>query len=115
METARGILNLKEITPHPRMEALIFAADLGAIRTPEAWEVFYTRSAVVTAAAAYGLPAIDMVTIDFKDIGKVRREAEFGAWLGYTGKQIIHPNQVVPVQEAFTPDDEAIARAPRLV
>jgi len=120
VETARGILNLKEIASHPRLDALIFgaedfAADIGAIRTPEAWEVFYARSAVVTAAAAYGLGAIDMVTIDFKDIEKVRREAEFGARLGYTGKQIIHPNQVQPVQEAFTPDDEAIAHARRLV
>ena len=120
VETAKGILNLKEIASHPRLDALIFgaedfAADIGAIRTPEAWEVFYARSAVVTAAAAYGLGAIDMVTIDFKDIEKVRREAEFGARLGYTGKQIIHPNQVQPVQEAFTPDDEAIAHARRLV
>jgi len=120
VETAKGILNLKEIASHPRLDALIFgaedfAADIGAIRTPEAWEVFYARSAVVTAAAAYGLGAIDMVTIDFKDSEKVRREAEFGARLGYTGKQIIHPNQVQPVQEAFTPDDEAIAHARRLV
>ena len=120
VETAKGILNLKEIASHPRLDALIFgaedfAADIGAIRTPEAWEVFYARSAVVTAAAAYGLGAIDMVTIDFRDIEKVRREAEFGARLGYTGKQIIHPNQVQPVQEAFTPDDRAIAHAKRLV
>jgi citrate lyase beta subunit len=120
VETARGILNLKEIAAHPRLDALIFgaedfAASVGATRSADAWEVFYARSAVVTAAAAYGLQAIDMVTIDFKDIEKVRREAEFGARLGYTGKQIIHPNQVTPAQEAFTPDDEAIAQARRLV
>jgi len=120
VETARGILNLKEIAAHPRLDALIFgaedfAASVGATRSADAWEVFYARSAVVTIAAAYGLQAIDMVTIDFKDIEKVRREAEFGARLGYTGKQIIHPNQVTPAQEAFTPDDEAIAQARRLV
>jgi len=119
-ETARGILNLKEIASHSRLDALIFgaedfAASVGATRTAEAWEVFYARSAVVTAASAYGLQAIDMVTIDFRDIERVRREAEYGARLGYTGKQIIHPNQVAPVQEAFTPDDEAIAHARRLV
>ena len=120
VETARGILNLKEIASHSRLDALIFgaedfAASVGATRTAEAWEVFYARSAVVTAASAYGLQAIDMVTIDFRDIERVRREAEYGARLGYTGKQIIHPNQVAPVQEAFTPDDEAIAHARRLV
>jgi citrate lyase beta subunit len=120
VETARGILNLKEIACHSRLDALIFgaedfAASVGATRTAEAWEVFYARSAVVTAASAYGFQAIDMVTIDFRDIERVRREAEYGARLGYTGKQIIHPNQVAPVQEAFTPDDEAIAHARRLV
>ena len=120
VETARGILNLKEIAAHPRLAALIFgaedfAASVGATRTAEAWEVFYARSAVVTTASAYGLQAIDMVTIDFRDIEKVRREAEYGARLGYTGKQIIHPNQVAPVQEAFTPDGESIAHARRLV
>jgi citrate lyase beta subunit len=35
--------------------------------------------------------------------------------MGYTGKQIIHPAQVGPVQEAFTPDDEEIAYAQRVV
>jgi len=120
IESAKAILNLKEIAAHPRLDALIFgaedfAADIGATRTPEAWEIFYARSAVVTAAAAYGLGAIDMVTIDFHNIEKIRAEALFGARLGYTGKQIIHPNQVAPVQEAFTPSDEAIAHARRLV
>lgn len=120
VENAKGILNLKEIAAHPRLEALIFgaedlAADLGALRTLGGWEVFYSRSAVVLAAAAYGLQAIDMVSIDYKDLEALRQEASFGARLGYSGKQIIHPDQVGPVQEAFTPDEAAIAQAQRLV
>jgi citrate lyase beta subunit len=126
IETPKAILNLKEIAAHPhsggfpRLEALIFgaedlAASLGAVRTREAWEVFYARSAVVTATAAFGLQAIDMVSVDFKNLDALREEALFGARLGYTGKQIIHPNQVEPVQEAFTPDGESIAQAKRLV
>jgi citrate lyase beta subunit len=120
VETARGILNLKEIASHPRLDGIIFggedyAASIGAHRTSEAWELFYARSAVVTACAAYALQAIDIVTIEFRDPEKVRSEARFGAQLGYSGKQIIHPNQVIPVQEAFTPSDEAIAQARRLV
>lgn len=120
VETARGILNLKDIASHPRLEAIIFggedfAASIGATRTPEAIELLYARQAVVTACAAYGLQAIDIVTIDFKNLDRVRAEAEFGARLGYSGKQIIHPAQVEPVQAAFTPDDEAIAQAIRIV
>lgn len=120
VESARGILNLKELAAHPRLDALIFGAEdfsasVGATRTPEALEVLYARSALVTAAAAYGLQAIDLVTVDFRNIDQARRDALFGAQLGYTGKQVIHPAQVEPVQSAFTPDDEAIAYAQRVV
>jgi citrate lyase beta subunit len=121
VETARGVLNLAEIAgAASRLEAIIFggedfAASIGATRTPGATELLYARQAVVTTCAAYGLQAIDIVTIDFKDLDLVRREAAFGVQLGYSGKQVIHPAQVIPVQEAFTPDDEAIAYARRLV
>ena len=120
VETAKAILNLKEIASHPRLDGLIFggedyAASVGAVRTPEAMELLYARSAVVTAAAAFGLQAIDMVTINFQDLETLRREAAFGAHLGYTGKQVIHPAQVGPVQEAFTPNDESIENARRLL
>jgi citrate lyase beta subunit len=45
----------------------------------------------------------------------LRVESEFGAQLGYSGKQVIHPEQVEPVQRAFTPGEEAIAHARRIV
>jgi citrate lyase beta subunit len=120
VETAKGILNLKEIAAHPRLDAIIFggedfAASIGATRTKEAVELLYARQAVVVACAAYGLQAIDIVTIDYKDIESLRAEAEFGARLGYSGKQIIHPAQVEPVQTAFTPSGEAVAYARRVV
>jgi len=120
VESARGILNLKELAAHPRLDALIFgaedyAASIGATRTAESLEVLYARSALVTAAAAHGLQAIDLVTVDFRDPQLARRDALFGAQLGYTGKQVIHPAQVEPVQDAFTPNNEAIAYAKRVV
>jgi citrate lyase beta subunit len=120
VETARGILNLKEIAEADRrLDAIIFgaedyAASIGATRTKEATEVLYARSAVVTACAANELQAIDMVYIDFRDVEGLRLEAEQGAGLGFSGKQIIHPNQVASVQEAFTPSEEAIEYAQRV-
>ena len=121
VETAKGIMNLKEIAESDRrLEAVIFGAEdyvasIGATRTKEATEVLYARSAVVTACAANDLQAIDMVYIDFRDVEGLRVEAEQGAQLGFSGKQIIHPDQVAPVQEAFTPSDEAIEYAQRVV
>lgn len=120
VETARGIINLKEIAASdPRLEGIIFGAedfagDIGATRTKEGWEVFYARSAVVAHAAAFGLQAIDMVYIDFQDTEGLRRESLEGARMAFAGKQIIHPNQIAPVQEAFTPSAEAIAYAQRV-
>jgi len=121
VETARGILNLREIAScDKRLEAIIFgaedyAASIGATRTKESLEVLYARSAVVNACAANDLQAIDMVYIDFRDVEGLRLEAGQGAALGFSGKQVIHPKQVDPVQEAFTPSDEAIQYAQRVV
>ena len=120
VETAQAILNLREIASHPRLDGLIFggedyAASIGATRTAEALELLYARSAVVTVCAAAGLEAIDIVTVDFRDLEKIRSEALFGAQLGYAGKQVIHPAQVAPVQEAFTPGTAAVEAARRLV
>jgi citrate lyase beta subunit len=121
VETAKGILNLKEIAgADKRLEAVIFggedfAASVGAIRTKDGTELLYARQATVTACAAYDLQAIDIVFIDFKDPEGLRAEADQGAGLGFSGKQVIHPNQVSAVQEAFTPSDAAIAYAKRIV
>jgi len=121
LETATGIMNLKDIAESDkRLEALIFgaedyAASVGATRTNEGTEVLYARSTVVTACAANDIQAIDMVYIDFKDTEGLRIEAQAGAGLGFSGKQIIHPNQVQVTQEAFTPSDDAIAYAKRVV
>jgi citrate lyase beta subunit len=120
VETAKGILNLKEIAAHPRLDGIIFggedfAASIGATRTKDATELLYARQAVVVACAANDLQSIDIVTIDYKDIEALRVESEFGARLGYSGKQIIHPAQVEPVQTAFTPNEEAVVHAKRIV
>ncbi|HEU0291874.1 MAG TPA: CoA ester lyase [Anaerolineales bacterium] len=121
VETAKGILNIKEIAEaDKRLEAIIFggedyAASVGAVRTKEATELLYARQATVAACAANYLQAIDIVFIDFKDPEGLRGEAEQGAGFGFSGKQIIHPNQVSVVQEAFTPSDSAIEYARRIV
>ncbi|MDD2695344.1 MAG: CoA ester lyase [Anaerolineales bacterium] len=121
IESARAIVDLREIASAcKRLDGLIFGAedlagDIGAVRTPTAWEVLYARSAVVTIAAAYKLHAIDMVYMDFHNEAGLREECLHGRQLGYSGKQIIHPNQVGPVQAAFTPDEAEINRAQQIL
>ena len=121
IETALGIVNLREIAAATqRLEGLIFGAedlagDIGSIRTPAAWEVFYARSAVVTAAAAYRLQAFDMIFADFNDAAGLETESQFARQLGYTGKTCIHPNQTTIINRAFSPSAAEIERAQRLV
>jgi citrate lyase beta subunit len=121
IETALGVVNLAEISRFgSRLQALIFGAedlagDIGATRTEQGWEVFYARSAVVTYAAAFGLQAFDIVFMDLHNTDRLRSEARQAAQMAYSGKQIIHPNQVAPVQDTFTPSDEAITNAQRVV
>lgn len=121
VESARGIINLGTIAgSETRLKALIFgaedyAADIGAQRTESGWEVLYARSAFITYCAAYHLQAIDMVSIDFKDLETLKIQSLQGARMGFTGKQVIHPDQVQVVQQAFTPTDEEIQKAREII
>lgn len=121
IETAKGIMNLREIAQaSQRLGALMFGAedlagDIGAKRTRAGWEVFYARSAVVTAAAAYGLQAIDMVLADLNDLERLEEECIFARELGYEGKIAIHPRQVDVINRVFAPSPEEIEQARRLI
>ena len=121
IENAMGIINLKEIAQaDSRLHALIcggedLATDINAVRTRAGWELFFARSAVVLYAGAFNLQAIDMVTTDFSDAHALEEEALQSLKMGFSGKQIIHPNQIEPVQRAFTPDDDEIAYALQLI
>lgn len=122
IETAAGVVNLREIaTAAARLDALIFGAedlagDMGAVRTPEGWEVFYARSAVVLHARAAGVQAIDTVYIDLTaSDDMLAQETRRAQEMGYTGKLAIHPRQVAPIQQVFTPTPEAIEAAQRLI
>jgi citrate lyase beta subunit len=121
IETARGIVNLREITESDsRLAALAFGAedlagDMGAIRTAEGWEGFYARSAVALHAKAYGLGAIDTPFIHLDDEEGLIRETRMALQMGYTGKLAIHPKQIAPIHEIFTPTEAEIRTAKRLI
>lgn len=120
IETALGVMNLKEIAiSDTRLAVLVFGADdlassVGATRTPENQEVFYARSALVTAAAAYNLDAIDMVFFDLHDMDAFAAECANGKQFGFVGKSCIHPRQVEIANRVFSPSPEEIDWAKRL-
>ncbi|GAB4475851.1 MAG: CoA ester lyase [Anaerolineae bacterium] len=121
IETARGVINLREIAGcTDRLVALIFGAEdltasMGATRTAEGDEIAYARSAVVLHAAAFGLQAIDTPYVTLGNLDGLRSDAVTAMRMGYNGKLAIHPEQVEPIIAAFTPGDQEIRRAQRLL
>ena len=47
-----------------------------------------------------------MVYIDFKDIDGLKLNSQQGADMGFTGKQVIHPNNIETVQSVYSPRNE---------
>ena len=119
VESARAVMDLKDICAAGtgsgssgglRLDGLIFAAedfalDLSLTRTPSLSEFLYARSAVVTAARAFGLnSALDLVCTSFRGeqgLAMLAEECRGGRGMGFTGKQCIHPTQVSVVQQVF--------------
>lgn len=133
IETPRGILNAHAIaTASPRMAGLIFgiadfAATLG-IREAVADQnrnFLHAKQAIVIAAKAAGLHAIDSVYLKLprKDDPPERaleieaglREKNLGAAaMGMDGTWIIHPQQARIANECYTPNEAQIALAKRV-
>ena len=120
IETSKAVMNIKEIAAAPSLAALCFGAEdyianVGGVRTQSNHEVAYARSVVPMYAAVFNLQALDMVYVNFKNEAGLRAETRAALELGYSGKTAIHPNQIVPINETFTPSKEEIDRAQKLV
>jgi citrate lyase subunit beta / citryl-CoA lyase len=119
IETAAGLVNVPEIAAaSARLDALILgyadlAASLGRNRAAQAdldsWRP--AQDAVLVAARAHGLQAIDGphlgVAVDEAFTATATRARD----LGFDGKWAIHPSQVATLTELFTPSAEEVQRA----
>ena len=108
-----------------RLEGLTWGAEdlaaaVGAHANREAdgsWTSPYqlARNLCLFTAVAANAQPIDTVFVDFRDEEGFRREASMAARDGFTGKMAIHPSQVAPINEIFTPRPEEVARAQEIV
>ena len=127
LETVRGIADAREVLSNNAHEALPhrvvgcyfgaedYIADLGGVRTPANGEVHHARNVVAIAARLAGIPALDMVTLDFADDARFQGEAAQARALGYAGKLCIHPRQVELANQAFVPTPDEVEHAARLI
>lgn len=75
----------------------------------------YARARTIVAARAAGLDAIDGPFPDFSDVDLYRQEAKRALSLGAVGKWAIHPAQISPANEIFSPSSDQIAYAQEMV
>ena len=121
LETAKGIWNAYEIAKSsPRIEAIIpggedLRADLKTSRSNDETELEWARRMIVFAARAAGVEPLDTVFSRVTDDEGLRKEVEFIKQLGFSGKSIIHPNQIAIIHEVFNPTEKEIANAQKIL
>jgi len=121
LETAKGVLNAAEVAvASKRVAGLSFGAvdftrDLGVSLSKEGVELSYPRAYVALAARAAGIPAIDTVFIDIMDREGLIRDSKAAKQLGFRGKLLIHPNQIQPVNEVFSPTQQEVEYCKKVV
>lgn len=121
IEGALGVVNAYAIaTASKRLVAVAlgaedYCANLKTTRSKEGSELFYARSAIVVAARAAGIDAIDTVFSDVNDEEQLVKETEAVKQLGFDGKSVINPRQIKPVHRVFTPTQAEVQKALRIL
>ncbi len=144
IETALGLTNVEAIAQSSkRLEAMYFGAgDLAAslrMRTTsiggmhpdhgvlsdadgagqrtfmqtDPWHAAQQR--VVTACRAYGLRPLDGAFGDIKDTAGFAAATRRAAAMGFAGRMVIHPSQIAPSNQAFSPGEQEVADARRVL
>jgi citrate lyase subunit beta/citryl-CoA lyase len=132
IESAKGFLWVREIAEaSPRLQALIFGpgdysatmqmpvANIGELDENDhlypghRWHA--VMHAVVAAARANGLRAIDGPYAGYRDTSGLERASRIARVMGFDGKQCIHPSQLAVVNEIFSPSAEEVTRAKAVV
>ncbi|MDO8290949.1 MAG: CoA ester lyase [Parvibaculum sp.] len=119
IETPIAILNIQAIAAKAsstRMSVWVMgtndiAKELRAAHTADRVPMLTSLGLSIIAARAYGLVALDGVYNDIKNEEGFVAICEQGRDMGFDGKTLIHPSQVLPCNKIFSPDPEAIAFA----
>ena len=125
-ETPAAMFALGSYAPaHPRLCALTWGAEdlaaaIGALgnKGPDGdWSRPYqqARSMCLYAAANAGVAAIDTLYADFRDTDGLAADCRRARQDGFVGRIAIHPDQVATINAGFTPSDDEVAQAWRVV
>lgn len=126
IESAGGLANVEAIAQaSPRIETIIFGpADFMASvnmrslvvgEQPAGYDVgdayHYVLARLLVAARAHDRQVIDGPYLQIRDLDGFRRVAQRSAALGYDGKWVLHPDQIEPANEVYSPTQADYDRA----
>ena len=124
-ETAAAMFGTGSYRDAPRLAAMSWGAEdladsIGALgntgpdgRYRPTYEL--ARSLCLLGAAAAGVPAIETIMGDFRDLDGLKTRAETVRRDGFRGMLAIHPDQVPVINAAFTPGEDEVAEAREIV
>lgn len=121
VETAEGVLNVRDIArAHPRVVAMTlgaedYATDLGIAPEPDLLAA--PKQALIIAARAAGILPYGLLgtVAHYGDADAFAQTVANSRRLGFVGSSAIHPSQVPILNAGFSPPEEEVARAERLV
>lgn len=125
-ETPTAMFNLGSYAPaHPRLVGLTWGAEdlsaaIGASENKEAdggWTYPYilAKSQCLFAAAAAEVAPIDTLFSDFRDLEGLAVSCQRSRRDGFTGRIAIHPAQVQTINECFSPSEDEITHAKKII
>lgn len=125
IETPMGIINAREIAgcapdPDNRISCLVLGTndllkESRARASSNRFALVPWLAMTLVAARAYNLDVIDGVYNDFKDETGFRAECEHGRTLGMDGKTLIHPSQVEPCNQIFSPTEDEVLWSQKII
>ena len=121
IESAQGILAVNDIAKaSPRLMGIALGAEdyvrnMKTERSPDGIELLFARSSILHAARANGLMAFDTVYSDARNEEGFLREASLIKQLGFDGKSLINPNQIVLIHTLFAPTQKEVDHAERVI
>lgn len=121
IETGSAILRAYEIaTASPRMVGLAlggedYLTDLDGLHKEHGTSLIVPRSLIVIAARSAHIDVLDTPFLDIRNGEGFRKEVEQARELGFSGQLLLHPTQIEVANEIFSPSEEDVAEAKRII
>ena len=120
IEMCAAMLALPAIAAAPGLACLVagtndLAKDMRCTPGADRLPLLPHLTAIVTAARAHSLIALDGVSNVLADTPGLAAECAQGSAFGFDGKTLIHPAQIAPANRAFLPSAERMAWARNVI